>query len=293
MSWFATKRILMPVVILFSCDVFSHSQTIEQKELLAKAREYNFRNINGVIKTCKSAWSVLEREHQGVSYNRKINDALTDCWRRSYAIDDSSRSVKITRQDMMEIFQANLNEINSHITFSQKSAALRAMYSDAHDFVRNYKQMEFRATIEKAQKLILKNLKPYISVGSGGGGGVSGMGDRIVAQTSVFKSNMRFLLLVLLNKHRRIDNNDEQFIDAKVNMFVTEVGRQFPYISAIQFESWVFSLLQDLFFGECVVCMDTRSEIFMPCCKSKSICRSCYSRVSSCPLCRAAKPGDY
>ena len=109
----------------------------------------------------------------------------------------------------------------------------------------------------------------------------------------VFKDGMRFLLFVLLNKRKKIDINDEKFVNAKVAMFLTEMGRQYPYVSASQFESWAFGLLNDLFFGECVVCMDKRSELFMPCCKSKSICKSYYTYVKNCPLCRAPKQSPY
>ncbi len=276
------KRLVACLVLFLSFNTFCSAQTLEEKELLGKAQEYKFRNMKGVIRTCKSAWAVLERgEHSGVSSNKKIYDALCDCWRTSYALDDSSRSVKITRQNMMDIFQTNLKAVNPHLSYSQKSAALRDMYAAAHEFVRNHMQVEFRETVQKAQKLIQKNLKPYISASTS---------RERVSETEIFKTSMRFLLLVLINKQKPIDSNDEKFITAKIDMFVREMGHQYPYISAVQFESWMFSLLQDLFFGECVVCMDSRSEIFMPCCKSKNMCRGCYARVSRCPLCRASKP---
>ncbi len=284
MRFYVVKKVLL-IASMFCIfgDVFAHAQTHEEKELLEKAREHRFRNMSGVVRTIKSSWSVIEWMHQGVSYNSSINEELTDCWRRAYSINDSSRSLKITRQDMMDVFQCNLKKINPNLSFSQKSAALRAMYSDAHDFVRHHIQSEFRETIQKAQRLILKNIKPYIPASAN---------REFAGDTErVFKDGMCFLILVLLNKQKKnLDSNDERFVRAKVDMFIRETSRQYPYVSAAQFESWAFSLLNDLFFGECVVCMDARSELFMSCCKTKSLCRGCYARIHTCPLCRAPKP---
>ena len=94
--------------ICFSGVLCAYAQTVEERELLEKAREQRFHNMSGVVRTIKSAWSVLEALHLGVYYNGKIHEQLSECWQKAYSFDDSSASVKITRRDITEIFQQNL-----------------------------------------------------------------------------------------------------------------------------------------------------------------------------------------
>lgn len=259
----------------------SIAPTMEEQELLRIARKHNHPGIREVIADVKHGWAVVEYFHKGVGLNKRVQNALNDCWQYGYARDSSSYSTKITEQDITQVFEQFVLEMLPNITYYEKQSALNTFKNDAYYFGRE-SQREFRPTIEKGQRLILKHLKGYIP---------QKMRQAIDNGTDrVFRDGIRFLIYILLRQHNNGFNQDDvKFINAKLEMFVQEMGRQYPYISEAQFESWACSLLQDLLFAECVVCMDHKADRFMECCKTKNICSKCAARVSSCPLCRAPK----
>lgn len=267
--------------IFFTSQVQTIAPTIEEQELLKIAREHHHPGVKDFIEGVKHGWSVLEYFHKGVELNKRVALALTECWQHSYMRDDSSYSIKITDHEITRIFEQFLIELQSHISYYEKQKALGRFKNDLYYFSREG-QAEYRPTIEKGQRIILKNLKEYIPLK---------MRQDIETSTErVFKDGIRFLLYVLLTKHNKgFTKDDVGFINAKMRMFLNEVGRDYPYISVMQFECWVCSLIQDLLFSECVICMDNKGEQYMRCCKTKSICKKCYAYISSCPLCCAPK----
>ncbi len=280
-----TKRIFRAVCgVLFlsvTTVVCGIAPTAEEKELLRVARERHHNGIKEIIADMKHGWSVVEYFHKGVALNKRVNTVVTECWQQAYGRDDSSYSIKIGEHELTKIFEQFLIEMQPNITYYARQTALTKFKHDAHSFGRA-SQKEFRSTIEKAQRIIVKHLKEFIPLK---------LRQEFENSTErVFKDGVRFLLYVMLKKYNNgFNRHDVKFINAKIEMFVREMGREYPYISIAAFESWVCALLQDLLFAECVVCMDHRADRYMTCCKTKSICRKCYSRVSACPLCRAPK----
>jgi hypothetical protein len=255
--------------------------TYEEKTLIQKAHQERFKNIEEVIDLIKEAWSVLEQCHKGIALNKRVKDAFAERWRLAYMYNDSSYSTKITEQDIATIFEQFLIELNPSISYYQKHTAMSMLGGTLYQFARE-PQTEFRATIELAQKLILQNLEPYFT---------PGIKQEVEADTDhFFKDGFRFLLFVVLKKyHKNFSSDDERFINEKIAMFLTEAGRTYPYISTMQFEAWVFALLQDLLFSECQICMHRKVDCYLSCCKTRTICSTCYANVYQCPFCRAPK----
>lgn len=280
------QRGILGVTILLSvtASLAAIAPTREEKEFLRVARQRNHQGARELIADMKHAWGVVSYFHKGVGLNNKLHDALAECWQQAYRYNDSSYYLKITEQDLTRIFELMIMELQPRISYYEKQRATSQLRPDAHAFARE-SQQEFRATVERAQRLIMRHLSAHIP---------ATLREQMAnATTRVFKDGIRFTLYVALQKHANgFTRHDVNYINAKVRMFIREVERDYPYISVAQYESWVFALLQDLLFAECAVCMDHKADRYMPCCKSKAICRKCYSRVSSCPLCRAPKRGQ-
>ncbi len=276
-----SRAVYSGLFLSVTTSLFSIAPTVEEKELLRIARERHHNGIKEIIADVKYGWSVVEYFHKGVALNKRVNKVLAECWQRAYGRDDSSYSTKIKERDLTKIFEQFLIEMQPNIIYYEKQTALTKFKHDAYYFGRE-SQREFRHTIQKAQRIIVKHLKEYIPLK---------MRQEYENSTErVFKDGIRFLLYVILKKYNKGFNRHEvKFINAKIEMFVNEMGREYPYISVAAFESWACSLLQDLLFAECVVCMNHRADRYMTCCKTKNICRKCYARVSACPLCRAPK----
>ena len=274
------SSILVSVACLLSVSgLLGHAQTEEERELILSARQHRFKRIKSIVSLVKESWETLEHFHKGIFLNKRVRDVLVECWRNAYARNDSSYSVKITQQDMMKFFEQFLIEIDSSISYYQQRKALDGMRNDAYKFSRE-PQQEYRETIEKASKLILKHLAPHIP---------SRVKNEFTVGTErVFKDGIRFLFFVMLKRYNKgFTSDDEQFINAKMDMFLHEMGCQYPYIAASQFESWAFAMFQDLLFGECRICMDKKADKYLSCCKTRTICKKCYAYMHECPLCRA------
>ncbi len=272
---------MMGIMVCFSQLALTIAPTAEEKELQKKARSHN-KDVKDVIADIKHGWSVIEYFHEGVALNKRVETVLTECWQQAYRRDDSSYSIKIIDRDMVTYFEQFLLELQPHISYYEKQRALGKLKNDLFYFNRE-SQAEFRPTIELAQRMIVKNLKDYIPLK---------MRQNFENSTErVFKDGMRFLLYVMLKKHNKgFTQEDVKFVNARLEMYLNEAGRNYPYISVGQFESWACSLLQDLLFSECIICMDKKGEQFMSCCKTKSICRGCVKRLQNCPLCRVPIP---
>ncbi len=277
--FYKTNNIVI-ALIAFSLSVSAIAPTAEEKEFQHKAKQ-NRIDVRDLVADLKHGWSVVEHFHKGVSLNNRVNTVLTDCWQQSYVRDDSSYSTKITEHTILSIFEQFLIEMQPGISSYNKQNAMGKMRNDAYYFGRD-SQREFRETVEKGQRLILKHLKDHIPLH---------MRQEFENGTErIFKDGMRFLIYVLLKKHNNgFGRNDVRFINAKMEMFLNDIGKEYPYISIFKFESWIFSLLSDLMFSECVVCMDAKGQRYMSCCKTKAVCKKCYTYLSSCPLCRAPK----
>jgi hypothetical protein len=249
--------------------------------LLQKAHQERFGHIEDAISLVKEGWAVLEQCHSGIAINKRIKDALTECWQRSYNFNDSAYSIKITTQDVTRMFEQFLIELNPSISYYHKQAAISAMHAELYQWAAEM-QNEYRATIERTQKLILRNLAPYFPAGF--------VKDLETDTDHFFKDGFRFLIFVILKKYNKsFSKEDELFINEKIGMFLMETGRTYPYISSTQFEAWVFATLHDLMFAECQVCMDRKADQYVPCCKTRNICKQCYAKLYQCPFCRAIK----
>lgn len=275
------KNLFISLACLQIVSLCAIAPTHEEQEFLKLARQRKFSGARELVADMKHAWGVVSYFHKGVRLNNKAEAALTDRWQKAYRYNDSSYYLKITDRDLIHIFENMLVELQPRISYYDKNRASSAMRHDAQAFARE-SQHEFRPTLERAQRLIMHHLAPHLSADL--------RQEMSNATTRVFKDGIRFTLYVALQKYNNgFTRHDVNYINAKVGMFIREVEKEYPYVSVALYESWVCSLLQDLLFGECVVCMDHKADRYMSCCKTKAICRKCYSRISSCPLCRAAK----
>ncbi len=269
--------------LALSCtaSLFGVAPTREEKDLLRLAQERRHHGIREVVDDIKRGWGVIEYFLKDVKLNARVHACLAERWQQAYRYNDSSAYAKISERDITTLFEQFLLELQPGISYFDKQRALDRVRRDARSFGREI-QSEFRVTVEKAQRIILVNLKDHIP---------HKMHQEILEGTThVLKDGIRFLLYVILQKHNGGFNRyDVRFINAKLDMLIAQYGQDYPYASQSMYESWAFSVLQDLLFAECSVCMDHKADRYMSCCKTKSICRSCYHRVSSCPLCRAPK----
>jgi len=279
------KKMVLLLLTAFqlTASLCAIAPTQEEKEFLRIARQRNFSGATDLVSHMKHAWGVVSYFHKGVGLNDRVNARLAECWQQAYRYNDSSYYLKITDHDIVQLFEQMLVELQPRISYYEKQRASSAVRHDAHTFARE-SQHEFRSTVERAQRLIMRHLAGHLP---------ADLREQMAsATTRVFKDGIRFTLYVALQKYGNgFTRHDVNYINAKVGMFIRESEKQYPYVSVALYESWVFSLLQDLLFAECAVCMDHKADRYMSCCKTKAICRKCYSRVSSCPLCRASKRG--
>ncbi len=187
---------------------FSIATTAEEKELLRVARERHHNGIKEIIADVKHGWAVIEYFHKGVSLNKRVNKVLTECWQQAYGRDDSAYSTKIKERDLAKIFEQFLIEMQPNIIYYEKQTALTKFKHDAHYFGRE-SQREFRPTIEKAQRIIVKHLKEYIPLK---------MRQEFENGTErIFKDGMSFLFYVILKKYNKgFNRHDVIFITAKI-----------------------------------------------------------------------------
>jgi len=277
----AHRILSLGLLLSYAVSIFATAPTREEKDLLRLAHERRHNGIRDVIDDIKRGWGVIEYFLKDVKLNVRVHACLAERWQQAYRYNDSSAYAKITERDIVALFEQFLLELQPGISYFDKQRALDRVRRDARSFGREI-QSEFRLTVERAQRIILVNLKDHIP---------HKMRQEIVdGTTHVMKDGIRFLLYVILQKHNDGFNRyDVRFINAKLDMLIAQYGQDYPYASQGLYESWAFSLLQDLLFAECSVCMNHKADRYMSCCKTKSICRSCYHRVSSCPLCRAPK----
>ena len=277
---FNQTNVVALTVLALSFSINAIAPTVEEKEFQHKARQ-NKIDVRDLISDVKHGWSVVEWFHKGVGLNSRVNKALTECWQQAYGRNDSSYSTKITEQNLLRIFEQFLIEMQSNISYYEKQNAMGRIQNDAYYFGKDT-QRDCRQTVEKGQRIILKHLKDHIPLK---------MRQEFENGTDhVFKDGIRFLIYVLLKKYNKgFRRSDVQFINARMEMLLNDIGKDYPYVSVSKFESWAFSLLNDLMFSECVICMDAKGERYMSCCKTKAVCRKCYKYLSSCPLCRAPK----
>jgi hypothetical protein len=267
--------------MLASSLLFANAPTREEKDLIRMAQEHRHHGIREVVDDVKRGWQVIEYFLKDVRMNNRVHAALSEKWQRMYSYNDSSVYLKITDEDIVSIFEQMLLELQPTISYFSKQREISKVRHEARAFARDV-QSEYRPTVEKAQRLIMSNLKEHIP---------EKMRHDISECTErVCKDGIRFMLYQILLKHNNGFNRyDVRFINAKLEMLLAQWQRDYPYCCVSTYESWAFAILQDLLFAECAVCMDHKADRYMSCCKTKSICRSCYHRVSSCPLCRAPK----